>query len=107
MFERYALARRSARIPGYRLEQLDDLTRHLPSGKDDEALLSFARFHPEKAEQRIREELEHLRSHGWAAEWKVHDLDEPPDLKARLEAQGLTCHHVEALLVMEVGASPP
>ena len=106
MFERYAASRRAAQIPSYRLETLDDLTRYLPEGSDDEAMLSFARFAPENAERRIREELDHLRAHAWAAEWKVHDFDEPADLKHRLEAQGLTCHHVEALMVLKVGDAP-
>lgn len=103
MFQRYALERRAARIPNYRLDVLADVTRHLPKGADDEALLSFAQFPPAKAETRIREELEHLRSHGWEAEWKVHDFDRPGDLRSRLEARGLTAHHVEALMVLDVG----
>jgi GNAT superfamily N-acetyltransferase len=103
VFERYARERGTARIPNYRLETLGDLTRHLPKGMDDEALLSFACFSPEAANERIREELEHLRSHGWAAEWKVHEFDEPADLRYRLEAHGLAAHHVEALMVLQVG----
>ena len=102
MFERYALARRTARIPSYRLEALADITRHLPDGTDDEAALSFARFAPASAERRIDEELEHLKRHGWAAEWKVHDFDQPEDLRSRLERHGLTFHHAEALMVLEV-----
>ena len=106
MFERYARERRAARIPNFRLHSLADVTRHLPQGSDDEALLSFARFTPEAADVRIAEELDHLRSRGWAAEWKVHDFDEPPDLRRRLDARGLTCHHVEALMVLEVAKAP-
>jgi hypothetical protein len=52
------------------------------------------------ADRRIREELGHLLSHGWHGEWKVHDLDQPADLRSRLEAKGLTAHHVEALMVL-------
>jgi hypothetical protein len=96
MFEHYALDRRAARIPNFRLEMLDDLTRYDPTGSDDEAILCFARLQPADAERRIGEELDRLRAHSWAAEWKVHDFDEPPDLKQRLEARGLACHHVEA-----------
>jgi GNAT superfamily N-acetyltransferase len=102
MFERYAHARRAARIPNYRLEVLGDVTRHLPRGADDEALLSFARFAPADAQRRIDEELKHLQSHGWEAEWKVHDFDQPEDLRARLQARGLTLHHEEALMVLDV-----
>ena len=40
IFEQYALERRAANLPNYRLEQLADITRHLPKGKDDEALLA-------------------------------------------------------------------
>jgi GrpB-like predicted nucleotidyltransferase (UPF0157 family)/GNAT superfamily N-acetyltransferase len=102
MFRRYADERRAAKIPNFRLEQSADLTRHLPNGADDEALLSFARFPAAAADARIREELAQLRGHGWEAEWKVHDFDRPADLKSRLEAKGLTAHHVEALMVLNV-----
>jgi len=103
MFERYAAARRVATIPNYRLEVLADVTRHLPKGADDEAVLSFARFAPANAERRIDEELENLKSHGWEAEWKVHDFDQPEDLRSRLQARELTLHHAEALMVLDVG----
>jgi GNAT superfamily N-acetyltransferase len=102
VFERYASARRAARIPAYRAEVLADVTRHWPIGDTDEAILSFARFDPAVAEGRIHEELANLKEQGLEAEWKVHDFDQPGDLKSRLEAQGLTCHHVEALMVLTV-----
>jgi GNAT superfamily N-acetyltransferase len=102
IFEQYATERRSVHVPGYKLEVADDITRHLPSGAEDEVLLWLARFTNSNADCRIAEELERLRRHGWAAEWKVQDFDEPPDLKARLEAHGLANHHVEALMVLEV-----
>jgi GNAT superfamily N-acetyltransferase len=102
VFERYAAARRAARIPACRVEVLPDLTRHWPRGDTDEAILSFARFDPGVAETRIHEELANLKRQRLEAEWKVHDLDRPADLKSRLEALGLTCHHVEALMVLPV-----
>jgi GrpB-like predicted nucleotidyltransferase (UPF0157 family)/GNAT superfamily N-acetyltransferase len=102
MFRKYAEERREAAIPGYRLERLADLTRHLPSRVDGEALLSFARLPAATADRRIREELDHLRGHGWEAEWKVHDFDQPSDLRSRLGSRGLTTHHIEALMVLDV-----
>jgi GNAT superfamily N-acetyltransferase len=102
IFERHARQRRTARIPSYRLDALRDITRHLPTGKESEALLSFARFSPEVAEERIREELRQLKARDWEAEWKVHDFDEPPDLGQRLQAHGLAAHHVEALMILAV-----
>ena len=102
VFERYAAARRAARIPAYRVEVLPDLTRHWPAGDTDEAILSFARFDSAVVEARIREELANLKQRRLEAEWKVHDLDQPADLESRLEALGLTCHHVEALMVLAV-----
>jgi GNAT superfamily N-acetyltransferase len=101
-FSRYASARRAARIPGYQVEVLPDITRHFPESDSDEALLSFARFAPEQAGERIAQELAHMATKGLAAEWKLHDFDQPADLKSRLESLGLTCHHVEALMVLEV-----
>lgn len=103
LFDRYAAGRRAAEVPGYRLEVLADLTRHWPENDFDEALLSFARFDSAHAEARIVEELAGLERAGMEAEWKFHDFDSPADLKSRLEDHGLTCHHVEALMVFQVG----
>ena len=107
IFEQYALERRAARVPGYTLEVASDITRHLPQGEDDEALLWLARFPRPAADQRIAEELSNLRDHGWQAEWKLQEFDEPDDLKRRLEAHGLSCHHVEALMVLDVADARP
>ncbi len=107
MFAQYALDRRAARVPGYTLEVASDITRHLPQGKDDEALLWLSRFPNAAAERRIAEELANLRDHGWHAEWKLQDFDQPEDLKTRLEAHGLSCHHVEALMVLDVANAQP
>lgn len=103
LFEEYAAERRSARVPGYTLDVGTDITRHLPQGGEDEALLWLARFSASNADRRVAEELQYLRERGWEAEWKLHDFDEPHDLKARLEAVGLANHHVEALMVLEAG----
>lgn len=100
IFAEYASDRSTGGIPGYRVERLEDLTRHEPKS-GDEALFSFARFASGTADRRIGEELERLRMRGWEAEWKVHDFDEPPDLKSRLEAQRLRAHHAEVLMVLD------
>jgi GNAT superfamily N-acetyltransferase len=107
MFEQFASERRTARVPGYSLEVDADITRHHPQGGDDEALLWLARFAKSAADRRIAEELAGVRDRGWQAEWKLHDFDEPDDLKVRLEAQGLSCHHVEALMVLDVADTRP
>src|SRR3954466_7939287 len=93
IFDQYATERRSASIPGYSVDVDSDITRHHPKGGDNEALLCLARFPKAVADRRIAEELTNLRARGWEAEWKLHDFDEPEDLKARLEARGLSCHH--------------
>ena len=102
IFEQYALERRHALVPGYSLEVAADITRHLPRGSDNEALLWLARFPEAIADRRIAEELARLRLRGWEAEWKLHDFDEPNDLKLRLERHGISCHHVEALMLLDV-----
>jgi GNAT superfamily N-acetyltransferase len=107
MFERYASERRTVTVPGYSVEVDADITRHHPQGWDDEALLWLARFPKSAADRRIAEELANVRDRGWQAEWKLHDFDEPDDLKARLEARGLSCHHIEALMVLDVAKTQP
>jgi GNAT superfamily N-acetyltransferase len=102
LFEEYAAERRTACVPGYTLEVAHDITRHLPHGIDNEALLWLARFRSDNAEDRIREEIASLRGRGWEAEWKVQDFDEPDDLKERLERFGLRAHHEEALMILDV-----
>jgi GNAT superfamily N-acetyltransferase len=106
-FADYAAERRRSRIPNYTLEPAADLTRYHPKGGDDEALLAFARFSAATADRRIDEELARLHARGWAAEWKVHDFDEPSDLKSRLEARGLSSHQTEALMVLPLDATHP
>lgn len=107
IFDQYAAERRAARVPGYLLEVGPDLTRHFPQGEDDEAIFWLARFPGDAADRRIAEELANVRTRGWHAEWKVHDFDEPGDLKARLEGHGLSCHHGEALMVLDVAGTTP
>ena len=107
IFADYVAARRTGSFPGYTLDVASDITRHLPQAGNDEAILSLARFPASDAERRIDEELESLERRGWAFEWKLHDFDEPEDLRQRLEARGLKAHHVEALMVLDVAATPP
>lgn len=40
-------------------------------------------------------------------EWKLYDYDQPPDLKARLEAQGFVGEEEEAILVLDLDHTPP
>ena len=101
------MERRAARVPGYTLEVGADITRHLPHEPDDEALLWLPRFARSDADRRIAEELASVRNRGWQAEWKLHDFDEPEDLKLRLEAHGLSCHQTEALMVLDVANTVP
>ena len=107
IFADYAAARRTDSIPGYTLEVASDITRHLPQGGNDEAILWLARFPASGADRRIDEEIDSLERRGWAYEWKLHDFDEPQDLQQRLEARGLKAHHVEALMVLDVAATQP
>jgi GNAT superfamily N-acetyltransferase len=107
IFEEYAFDRRTARVPGYTVEVGDDITRHLPQHGDDEALLWLARFATQDADRRITEELDQLKRRDWAAEWKLHDFDEPVDLKTRLEERGLRAHHEEALMILDVARARP
>lgn len=105
IFEQYASARRRAKIPGFSLDVALDITRHLPQEGEKEALLWLARFSTADAERRITEELDYLQGREWDAEWKLHDFDEPDDLKVRLERRGMSCHHVEALMLLEVAGA--
>jgi GNAT superfamily N-acetyltransferase len=108
IFREYVAHRRGEPIPGFDIEVLPDVTRYRPTGvMGDEALLAYARFPVEEADRRIAEELRALRERGWEGEWKLHDFDEPADLKSRLEAAGLSNHHVEALMVLDLASARP
>ena len=106
LFADYAAARRTVIFPGYTLEVADDITRYLPQDDNDESMLCLARFASASADRRIGEELARLAERGWACEWKLHDFDEPADLKQRLEQHGLHNQQVEALMVLDVAATP-
>lgn len=107
IFREFVTHRRREAIPGFDIEVLSDITRYSPSaGMGNEALLAYARFGAEDAERRVDEELARFRERGWEGEWKLYDFDEPADLRTRLETAGLTSHHVEALMVLDLaGAS--
>jgi GNAT superfamily N-acetyltransferase len=108
IFSEYAGIRRVEPIPGFEIEVLPDITRYRPAGvMGDEALVAYARFPDAEADRRVAEELRTLRERGWEGEWKLHDFDEPGDLKGRLEALGLTNHHVEALMVLDLAIAQP
>jgi GNAT superfamily N-acetyltransferase len=105
IFEAYCADRRDARIPGYDAESGEDVIRHLSQG-GGEAMLWLPRFTALNADRRIAEEHARLAARGFQAQWKLHELEEPFDLKRRLEAGGCVQEEPLALMILDVATAP-
>jgi GNAT superfamily N-acetyltransferase len=102
LFSAYAAERRHAPPAGYRLDPAPGLTRFTPEEPDLDGVVLFADLAEAETEASILAQIAHFRALGRPWEWKVHGFDRPPDLAARLLAQGFTPGEEEALLVRPI-----
>ena len=70
------------------------------------SFVAFSDLTAENADAVIAEQAADLRARGQPFEWRVYAHDQPPDLVARLRAQGFKAGGWEPLLVLEVEAAP-
>ena len=69
-------------------------------------MLWLPRFTSLDADRRIAEEHANLQARGRRAQWKVHGLEAPFDLRGRLESAGCTPEEPLALMILDVAATP-
>jgi len=110
LFEAYVHDQQDLPLPGYTLEALPHLRRHIPVGAaaDHEALLCFARLSPGEELTQIQAQIEFFEAREQDFEWKVYALDQPTDLKQMLESQGFLAGDPEVFMTYSLrGASRP
>ena len=106
IFKRYRAERRHQPIPGFICDALPHLSRYSAATGSAEGFVVFARLDHRNVEQQIDEQISHFDRLGQNFEWKVYDLDAPPNLKALLESRGFSCEHAEAFMVLPVDDWP-
>lgn len=91
--------RRDAWVPGLPAHQLPEVTRYYDA-KMRETLIMWHRFGAEDTERVVARELEFFAG---AADlnWKIYDGDEPSNLAAALEANGLRGDEFNSLMVCD------
>ena len=113
LFDEYIDERRALPIPGFSVEVLPHFTRYLSDSGEGDGLVMYARIPDGEAENAIREQARYFASKNQTLEWKVYDLDRPPNLRKLLEAEGFSAHHDEVFLIRDIegegagDAAPP
>lgn len=105
IFAAYRSERREQELPGFVLERLPHFSRYTGEGMD--GFIAFTDLPEARARETIREQITHFERRGRGFEWKVYELDRPPDLRARLEREGFEPGDVEAFMVLAPDRVPP
>lgn len=106
LFGSYRADRRDRPIDGFSLECLPHLRRHLPLAVTDEALLCFSQLIAGQEDAQIEAQIEYFRRLGQNFEWKVYALEDPPDLKRRLEQRGFVADEAECFMLYPLTHTP-
>jgi GNAT superfamily N-acetyltransferase len=98
--------RRAIDFPGMRKEVLPHVTRFIFSG-DHGSIVLHSHLDAANVDAVIEEQIADFSQLNLPFEWKVYDHDTPPDLRARLLARGFEADDVEAIMVLDLAATPP
>ncbi|MFY7863651.1 GNAT family N-acetyltransferase [Roseateles sp.] len=101
LFESFRLDRLNHALPGYTLECLPHLRRHVPLGgpTGGEALICFSQLDSGVEAAQIEAQIEHFRRRKQDFEWKVYALERPADLKQMLEKAGFKADEPECFML--------
>lgn len=66
----------------------------------------YSQLSEDNADAVIAEEIRFFQEIGQDFEWKAHDHDQPPDLKARLARHGFDIGDAEAIMVLDIEQTP-
>lgn len=91
--------------PGVRREVLPHLVRFFDPGPGRGFIL-HTRLDATNVDAEIQEQIAYFDELGQPFEWKVLDIDTPPDLKERLAAYGFAIEDAEAVMVLDLQAAP-
>jgi hypothetical protein len=94
--------RRDVQLYGMRREETPHVVRYLALNRP-RGWIHYSRLDAENADDVIRAEIAYFEQLGYDLEWIVLDHDQPPDLKERLVAHGLTRDDdVGAIMVLDL-----
>jgi GNAT superfamily N-acetyltransferase len=106
IFELFARHVRARPLDGFRLEVLPHLSRFTATTPGGEGFVGYARLPAGREEAVIAEQVAHFARAGQGFEWKVFALDQPADLRQRLEAHGFVAGPVEGFSVRPLRGDP-
>ena len=90
-------------------EETPRVVRHRPSGVGparDSGFITYSTLDEGCADHVIQEQIQHFSGLGLSFEWKVFGHDDPPDLGARLIAQGFEQQDPESIMVLDLNEVP-
>jgi len=99
--------RRGANYPRFRREESETVVRMIALDEGEHCTVIFSSLNEVNADAAIEGELEYFARIGRRFEWKLFSHDDPPDLKARLEARGFSIGEDEAIMALDLAALPP
>jgi GNAT superfamily N-acetyltransferase len=99
IFAHFAQERRALPLPGYRRDTPPGIVRYTPVEPDFDGLIVFADLPAAEVEPTIATQLAYFDERGLAWEWKVYDLDRPPDLASHLARHGFVAEEREAFMI--------
>lgn len=99
IFDAYAQETRRLAYPGIIVESRPHFLRHTPERRNADAMVTFANLPSGRADAMIDEQIAHFARLGRPFEWKLYALDQPADLRARLERRGFMSDPIEVFMV--------
>ena len=92
--------------PGSRREVTPYIVRLIDLTDQQNHFVAYSRLTAVNANDVIQTELDYLQALGGSFEWKVHDHDQPADLRQRLLSKGLEADEPEAIMVLDLEMAP-
>jgi GNAT superfamily N-acetyltransferase len=99
LYDRYE--RRPSMIDGMVREETERTLRFVSRGEGPGVVLHSNLDEP-SAEAAIKAEVDRFRDAGQTFEWKLHDYDQPSDLRGRLERFGFVAQPEEVLVAIDL-----
>lgn len=98
--------RQEIEYPGARKEVLPHLVRFVRPAPGAN-IITYSRLDEDDCQAQIAEQVAYFAPLNQPFAWKVYAHDTPPDLQRCLQAQGFILDDIAALMVLDLGRTPP